>query len=248
MMPIIKTDSLTKSFGTLTAVNSIDITLSECDTKGLVGPNGAGKTTLFNLISGAFTPSKGEIYFRGENITDYNPHERADLGLGRTFQISNTFDGLTVLENLRLGLLSQHYDFRWLVSHPISDINDYEDINDEAKDLAKLINLDGKLHNKARDLSHGQKRSLELGITYSIDPDVLLLDEPTAGLAVDNTEYLVNILDEIAEEKTIFVIEHNIDFLEKIITDVAVMDEGQIIAEGTLDDVRNDENVREVYL
>lgn len=246
--PIISTESLMMQFSGLTAVDNVDLTVTDGDSMGLVGPNGAGKTTMFNLISGAFPPTAGAVYFKGTDVTDLDAEERAKMGMGRSFQISNLFSELTVLENLRLGLLSQEYDLRWLALHPIKSIDEYDEINREARELAELINLEEKINTEAKELSHGQKRSLELGITYSIDPDVLLLDEPTAGLAVDKTQNLTNILKKISSEKTIVIIEHNMDFLEKVINKVAVMNEGRLIAEGTLEEVRQDETVNEVYL
>lgn len=245
---MITTESLTKRFSGLTAVNDVGLTIDEGEALGLVGPNGAGKTTLFNLISGAFPPTSGSVYFKGTDVTGLDANQRAKKGLGRSFQISNIFNDLTVLENLRLGILSKQYNIRWLAMHPLKSVEEYDEVNDEARELAELINLDHKIDSEAKDLSHGQKRSLELGITYSIDPEVLLLDEPTAGLAVDKTENLTRVLNKISEEKTIVIIEHNMDFLEKVISKVAVMSEGELIAEGTLDEVRSDTTVKKVYL
>lgn len=245
---MITTESLTKEFSGLTAVDGVGLTIEQGETLGLVGPNGAGKTTLFNLVSGAFPPTSGSVYFKGTDVTELDASDRAKKGIGRSFQISNIFDDLTVLENLRLGILSRDHNLRWLATHPIKSIEKYSEINNGAKKVASLINLENKIDSKAKSLSHGQKRSLELGITYSIDPDVLLLDEPTAGLAVDKTENLTQILNRISDKKTIVIIEHNMDFLEDVISRVTVMNEGQIVAGGPMSEIRDDEEVREIYL
>ncbi|MCY4729931.1 ABC transporter ATP-binding protein [Natronomonas gomsonensis] len=241
---MLKTESLEKRFGNLKAVNDVSIDIEEGEFRSLIGPNGAGKTTLFNLVTGALTPSSGQIYFDGENITDLEPHEIAQRGCSRSFQITSIFPDLSVEENLRVMAQAK------LRGRP-SMFKRKEELVEPLKrvdELVDLLDLEDVRERTASELSHGQKRHLEIGLTLARDPNLLMLDEPTAGMSQEETREIIDLLNEIKSDYTVLLVEHDMDVVMSLSDRIMVLHHGEVIAEGTPDVVRDDERVREAYL
>jgi branched-chain amino acid transport system ATP-binding protein len=241
---VLRVDGIEKRFGSLVAVNDVSFALPQEHTKSLIGPNGAGKTTLINCVSGMLPVDDGRVRFNDHDITDAPPHERAQLGLGRTFQITNLFDEFSVRENVRLAAQINSGDNLDMWSN-------YE-TNQAALDAAERILSEVGLSEEAdatvSSLSHGLKRQLEIAVAIAIDPETLLLDEPTAGMATENVSDLIDLLTRIQDAYSIILIEHNIDVVMEVSDSVMVMDQGELIADATPDEIRNDERVLEAYL
>jgi len=241
---MLRTVDLTKRFGNLTAVNGVSLEIEAGESTALIGPNGAGKTTFFNLITGGLTPTSGEVWFDGTEITDLEPYEITHLGCSRSFQITSIFPELSVEENLRL--MAQARDERRFSL--LRRKESLEEPQARADELIDLLDLGEFRDREAADLSHGQKRYLEIGLTLAPDPKFLMLDEPTAGMSQEETREIVELLDEIKERYTILLVEHDMDVVMTIADRIMVLHHGQIIAEGSPDEIRQDENVREAYL
>lgn len=237
---MLEVESLTKEFGGFVAVDDVDLSIDEGVVHGIIGPNGAGKTTLFNLITGEFNPTKGTVTFRGRDITGATPEQITRLGIGRSFQIVEYFPELTVRENLRLAAR----DERRTLGAAVSDA----DYDDAVETVAGLIRLDSVLDREASNLSHGEKRYLDIGMVLALDPELILFDEPVAGLNQSEYEMLQTILEDLREDYTMMVVEHNVEFIVEIVDRLTVIHRGQILQEGTPDEIRNSSRVREVYL
>jgi len=247
MSRIFRTEGLTKKFDGFVAVDDVDFEIEEGELRALIGPNGAGKTTFFNMLSGTYAPTSGKIYIRDEDITGLQPYQIVRKGLARSFQISNLFDGLTVMENLRLGVQSVRR--RSLsVSFAFSDIDDDEEIRDRAYTIAEQVDLDADADKPVSDLAHGQKRKLEIGIALSLEPELLLLDEPAAGLTTSETDTLMDTIESIADDRTVLLIEHDMEMVTSISDTISVLHNGQLIAEDTPDQIKRNEEVQKVYL
>lgn len=244
--PILSTDGLTKKFGTLTAVNDVSIEIPGDQISSIIGPNGAGKTTLFNLFTGKHAPTRGKIEFRGDQIGGMEPHELVDHGIVRSFQITNFFNDLTALENVRLATQGPHTGFQprdFLTHH-----NQLTDAITDAEAVLERINLSDVADRKAANLSYGQRRHLEIGISLAADPELLLMDEPTAGMSPEETQETVELIEEIASDITLILIEHDMEIVMGISSHIAVMNSGELLARGTPDEIRNDSRVQEAYL
>jgi branched-chain amino acid transport system ATP-binding protein len=247
MSLVLETENLTKRFGGLTAVNGVNFQLQEGELKAVIGPNGAGKTTFFNLLTGALPPTEGSITLNGREITNLEPYEIARLGVGRSFQISNLFTELTVLENVRLGIQIQNESPKD-ISYYIGRAGQNEETIAEAEEIVSKVRLSEETDKKVSELAHGKKRQLEVALTLSIDPEVILLDEPAAGLTPEETTQLIDIIESVAEERTIMLIDHDVDFITDISDTIAVLHQGEIIADGTPEEVQADDEVQRVYL
>jgi len=247
MATLLRTEGLTKEFGGLVAVEDINFALEEGELRCVIGPNGAGKTTFFNLITGGLEPTVGSVYLGDEDIVGRSPQEILDRGLARSFQISQLFNGLTVMENIRLGLLGTKRN-QLSLSFVLSDINDDEELKREAYQIADQVDLGDVADETVSSLPHGRRRNLELGIALSTGAKILLLDEPAAGLTTTETRELVDLIESIAEDRTILLVEHDMDLVMGIAEQITVLHDGRILAEGTPEEIRNDETVREVYL
>lgn len=244
---MLQTKGLTKKFDGFVAVDGIDFQVEEGSIKSVIGPNGAGKTTFFNMLSGAFPPSSGTIYLDGNDISGQPPYKIARRGLARSFQIINLFSELTVLENLRLGI--QAWKEKELSpKYVLSRVESREDLRGPAIEVAKQVHLDEALDKKVNELSHGGKRKLEVGMTVSSNANLLLFDEPAAGLTTDETEELAEIIRDLSEGRTILLIEHDMEFVRNLSDEIAVLHQGQILAEGTPAEIQQNEDVKRVYL
>lgn len=243
-MTILETRGLTKHFGGVTAVDDVDLSVPEGEITSLIGPNGAGKTTLFNMLAGALDPTTGVIEFRGEDITGLAPEAIARKGIAKSFQITNVFDGISVLENVRVAVQARHRG-GWNVYQHADSKSTY---NDEALEILEFVGLSDERDQMANTLSHGDKRSLEIGLALAIGPDLLLLDEPAAGMSQVEIEAMLELIDELVGEYTIMFVEHNMDIVMNISDRVVVLHNGQVIASGPPSSVQADDTVQEAYL
>ena len=243
--------NINKNFGGLRAVNNASMKIEKGSITGLIGPNGAGKTTLFNTIAGVYAPDEGEIFLENQNITGLKPHNLFNKGILRTFQIAHEFSTLTVLENLMMVPPNQYGEnliYAWFRNNDVK--KQEEEIRTKAIEVIEFLNLNHLTQELAGNLSGGQKKLLELGRTMMVDSKLVLLDEVGAGV---NRTLLNDISDAILrlnKEKnyTFFVIEHDMDLIEKICDPVIVMAEGSVLFEGKFDEVKSNEEVIEAYL
>jgi branched-chain amino acid transport system ATP-binding protein len=243
---ILETKNLTKKFGGLAAVNNVSITIEQGICKGLIGPNGAGKTTFFNLICGLLKPTGGKIFFKGEDITGLPPNKISKKGISRSFQITNVFARLAVLENVRLAVQSigrENYNF-------YSSIDRFKEYHRRALEILEIIGLKQKAFYPVNFLPHSDQRKLEIAMALATKPELLLLDEPTAGVSMEEVPDVVNVIRKIKENSkiTILLVEHKIDVIMDICDSVMVMHEGSVIADGTPKEIARNELVQKVYL
>jgi branched-chain amino acid transport system ATP-binding protein len=243
---ILEAKELRKAFGGLVAVDDVNIQIHELTLHSIIGPNGAGKTTLFNLLSGVMPPTRGKVLFRGEDITQSPPYRMAHIGMGRSFQITNIFPNLTVLENIRLSAQAMGKD-NFRIFHHADSFSTYID---KAKSVINQVGLDSKESLPAMMLSHGDKRKLELGIMLASDPEVLLLDEPTAGMSSEQVPDLLEVIQSIMSQgdKTIVLVEHRMDMVMQISDKITVVNQGQVLAEGTPQEIAGNKMVQSAYL
>jgi branched-chain amino acid transport system ATP-binding protein len=243
---MLEVENLTKEFGELAAVDAVSMSISEGDVTAVIGPNGAGKTTMFNLLSGKYRPTSGTIRFRGERINDAPPYERYRAGIARSFQITNFFPELTALENVRLATQSDRTGFK-----PRDFLRHHADLEasvKEAEDVLSRLGLSDIADEPAMNLAHGQQRHLEIAIALGADPDLLLMDEPTSGMSPDETHETMKLIEEIATDTTLIVIEHDMDVVMNVSDEIAVMNQGRLLTKGAPERVREDQEVQDVYL
>ncbi|WP_135825558.1 ABC transporter ATP-binding protein [Halorussus ruber] len=246
---MLRTSGLTKEFGGLTAVDDVDFALAENELCSLIGPNGAGKTTFFNLLTGVLTPTTGSVEVRdGEDgwrdVTDATPYETADLGLHRSYQITNVFPTSTVLENVRVAAQAASGDSAkfW------RNAGAFEEHVEEAHAILDRVGLAPEAHTPAESLSHGAKRQLEVAVALAGDPDVLLMDEPNAGVSSESVDEIIDLIEDVATDHAVLLVEHNMDIVMNVSDRVVVLNQGEVIAEGEPQAVRNDPTVQEAYL
>jgi branched-chain amino acid transport system ATP-binding protein len=240
---MLQTRGLTKAFGALAAVDQVDLDVPRGQLTSIIGPNGAGKSTLFNLISGPLRPDQGEIRFEGEPITGRPPYELLKKGIARSFQITNLFGGLTVAENLRLAAQAKTPRHRFLSS--LDRLKEPRRIAAELLDRFELAHLAAE---EARHLSHGDQRRLEIAVCMASRPKLLMLDEPTQGMAREETKKTDELIRKLVGAVTVLLIEHDIDLVMSISDKVVVMHQGRKIAEGAPETVRRDPGVQDAYL
>ncbi len=245
-VPVIETKDLTIRFGGTVAVNTVNLQFEEFCLKSIIGPNGAGKTTLFNLISGQYKPTSGSVLFNGRDITALDPARRTKLGIGRSFQLTNIFPTLTVLENVRLALQSRADVGMVFWRHWRS----YAELEDRAYDLLTQVLLEDRWNHAASTLTHGEQRKLEIAILLGLDPAVLLLDEPTAGMSIEEVPAILEIIQNIkaARNRTILLVEHKFDMIMTVSDTIAVLKEGQLLCDDTPQAISNNEEVQAAYL
>ncbi|CAG9607358.1 Arginine transport ATP-binding protein ArtM [Pseudoneobacillus rhizosphaerae] len=246
MTTLIETKDLTITFGGHIAVDGVTIAVPKNHFKSIIGPNGAGKTTFFNLLSGQLSPSKGSILFNGKDITKFTPTKRTREGIGRSFQITNVFPNLTVLENVRLAVQSQ----RGLRYTMFSHFKKYKDFETKSIDWLKLVLLDEKKDSLAKNLAHGEKRKLEIAMLLALETEVLLLDEPTAGMSLEEVPAILEVIKKIKEQgnRTIILIEHKMDMILDLSDSVMVLFNGRLLADGTPNEIMQNELVQSAYL
>jgi branched-chain amino acid transport system ATP-binding protein len=241
---IFRTEGLTRRFSGFTAVNNVSIEIPEGGVRTIIGPNGAGKTTFFNLLSGLLPPSEGRIWFRGREITKLLAYQRARLGIARSFQITNIFGHLTVFENVRLAVQAVN-DGKANFFLPASRMGKLGETTERVLHDVGLFDARDAL---AENLSHGDQRRLEIGLVIASDPPVLLLDEPLAGMSPTETHETVELIQRISPNRTILLVEHDIDVVMSISTTITVLQTGAVLATGTPAEIRNNEAVQRAYL
>ncbi|HEY0603293.1 MAG TPA: ABC transporter ATP-binding protein [Herpetosiphonaceae bacterium] len=244
--PIMRVEQVSRWFGGLQAVREASLTIEQGAFHSIIGPNGAGKTTLFNMMSGAIRPSSGQIFFKDRDITGLPLHRVAQLGIGRAYQITSLFPGLTVLENVRLAAQARGGDSLKLWRHSAA-LRGYLD---RAEEVIALVGLAGREQTLASALAHGDKRKLELALLLAGDPELLLLDEPTAGMAAEQVPELMEIIRRVRQQgqRTIVLVEHRMDVVMAISDRITVMHGGAVLAEGTPREIAADQRVQQAYL
>ena len=241
---ILETEDLTKEFAGFVAVRGVNLRVRRSSIHALIGPNGAGKTTCFNLLTKFLAPTRGRIVFDGRDITALKPADVAQLGLGRSFQISAVFPHLTVLENVRIALQRRRggsFDF-WRSSRIL------DDLNDRALALIADVGLSPYINALAVELPYGRKRALEIATTLALDPELLLLDEPMAGMGREDIARISALIKSVAAKRTVLMVEHNLSVVADLCDCITVLTRGQVLAEGDYKTVSADPAVREAYL
>ena len=235
---------LRKSFGKTEIIRGVNLAVQPGERVAIIGPNGAGKSTLFNLISGRFGPTSGEVLLNGQRIDGKAPYEINRMGLSRSFQITNIFPKLSVFENLRCGVLwSMGYKYTFL-----RFLSNLDDANERAKQLMEMIKLDKKRDTLAVNLTYAEQRALEIGITIAGGANVILLDEPTAGMSKTETTRFIHLIKEVTEGRTLLTVEHDMGVVFGLADKIAVVVYGEVIAFDTPDKVRANARVQEAYL
>jgi len=241
----LRTEKISKHFEALKAVERVDFNLKEGQLKSIIGPNGAGKTTLFNLIAGVYPPTKGKVFFEEKEITHLSLHQISRLGITKTYQITHIFPSLTVFENVRIAAQSRQTSFNfWRSTHSL------QEVNRKALEIMEQVELIEKRDWLASTLSHGERRYLEIGIALATNPQVLLLDEPTAGMSCVETNLCAELILKLnkALQLSIVLVEHDMSVVMGISDEVLVLNEGRALAEGTPKEVSDNEEVQRVYL
>jgi branched-chain amino acid transport system ATP-binding protein len=244
MNPILYIEHLVRNFGGLMAVSDVSLSVGPGERRAIIGPNGAGKTTLFNLISGQTPVVSGSVFLDGQDVTRLADYQRANLGLGRTFQRNNLFFGLSVFENVRLAAQHRHRISR----RCFAPASRFAAVNEAALELLERVGLADRAADLARSLAYGQQRALEIALALANQPKVLLLDEPTAGMSPAETAEMVELIGSLPRDLTMLIIEHDMDVIFSLATTITVLHYGQVLAEGTPAEVKKNRRVQEVYL
>ena len=245
-MNVLEIRGLVKNFGKLTAVAGGDLNFKEGEFTSIIGPNGAGKTTLFNLVTGRLSPSSGTIMFNGKNITGLPPYQISRLKLCRIFQITNLFPELTVYENIKVSVLAKRKE----TSKIFTLSKNRTQADEETEKILEIIGLTEKMDSLCGSLSHGDQRLVEVGVALSLDPVLLLLDEPTGGMGPEETDRMVQFIRALTEKQkvTILLVEHDMSVVFSVSERIVVMHQGAVIADGPPDEIKRNEKVREAYL
>jgi branched-chain amino acid transport system ATP-binding protein len=231
-------------FSGLQVLSGIDLEVEEGERHAIIGPNGAGKSTLFNIITGRLAPRKGHVVYRGRDITGAPPHRIARLGIGRSFQIINTFPRLTVYQNVRSAVLSR----RRLRLDAWSLLERRRDVTRESEDVLEAVGLRDRRDTPASELSYGEQRELEIALTVATRPDLILLDEPTAGLNSEDTRRAVGLIRRVTEGKTLVMVEHDMEVVFNLADRISVIYYGRVLATGPPDEIRASDEVKRAYL
>ena len=239
---VLETRGLTRAFGGLVAVNEVDFAVRAGEIRAVIGPNGAGKTTLFNLITGVLAPTHGQILFQGQDITGLPVHRISQKGIARTVQITSIFPTLTVTENVWLGVQSRGR------IHPLARQSKMETVRRQVEEIIALVGLQEQAEAEAAELSHGDQRLLEIALALSTRPQLLLLDEPTAGLSAKETRDMGRVIRQLATRQTIVIVEHDMDVVMELADTISVLHMGKVLAEGPPQATRENRLVQEVYL
>jgi branched-chain amino acid transport system ATP-binding protein len=241
---ILQTHELVKDFKGFVAVNGVNLNVKRGQIHALIGPNGAGKTTVFNMLTKFLIPTRGRIVFKGQDITTEKPSEVARRGIVRSFQISATFPNLTVMENVRVGLqrstgISMHF---WRSERSLNKLND------QTMHLLDQVDLGNMADLLAVELPYGRKRALEIATTLAMEPELMLLDEPTQGMGHEDVDRVTQLIKKVSANRTILMVEHNMNVVSKIAETISVLQRGQVIAEGSYSEVSQNPQVLEAYM
>ena len=243
-MNILETKGIYHDFSGLEVLFNINLEVEEGERHAIIGPNGAGKTTLFNVITGTYMPSSGQVFFKGNEITGFKPHQLARIGMGRSFQITSTFSKLTAFQNIRMGILSK----RGIRFNLFRRADKMQAITEETDELLNRINLTEERDVPADLLSYGKHRSLEVSMAMATDPELVMLDEPTAGMSRDETHHAVELIRRLTEGKTMVIIEHDMDVVFSLADRITVLHLGTILASGPPAEIRENQAVKDAYL
>lgn len=243
-MNILETKELYHDFSGLKVLFGVNLQIKEGERHAVIGPNGAGKTTLFNTITGTYHPSKGQVFFKGKDITGYKPHQLARIGIGRSFQITSTFTNLTAFQNIRLAILSKD-GVRFNLFRKVDKM---KKLTEETEAMLERVNLLGERNVPASMLSYGKSRALEISMAMATDPELILLDEFAAGMSRDETHNAVALIRKMTEGKTVVIIEHDMDVVFSLADRITVLHYGKILATGAPDEIRLNQDVKDAYL
>jgi branched-chain amino acid transport system ATP-binding protein len=241
--PILRIEQLSIRFGGLAALNEVSLEVQREEVRAIIGPNGAGKSTFFNCLTGVLRPSSGRVVFNGENITGLSPNKISQKGIARSYQITSVMPNASTLENVRIAAQSRRHGWSMLSHHSA-----FADINEKAKTALDAVGLLGKADELAANLSHGEQRNLEIGIALATEPSLLLLDEPTAGMSAAETHDTMELVRRIAKDLTILIVEHDMEVVMELCDRITVLHYGEILAEGTPEEIQQNPKVLEVYL
>jgi branched-chain amino acid transport system ATP-binding protein len=243
-MNILETKRVFHDFKGMKVLFHVSFEVRKGERHAIIGPNGAGKTTLFNIITGTYKPTEGAVFFKGKEVTGFKPHKMVRLGMGRSFQITSTFNRLTAFQNIRMGVLSRRgirYNF-------LKKVDGMQEVTGETEEILRRINLQGERNVPAAALSYGKHRSLEISMAMATDPDLVMLDEPTAGMSKDETHTAVELIRRLTEGKTMVIIEHDMDVVFSLADRITVLHLGAILAVGTPREIRENKAVKDAYL
>src|SRR5229473_694240 len=241
--PLLATEGLAVRFGGLRALNNVNFEIERGEIRAIIGPNGAGKSTFFNCLTGVLRPTSGRILFNGADITGLSPDRISQRGIARSYQITNILPNATVLENVRIAAQSRRHSWSMLSHHRA-----YRDVIDKAEAALEQVGLGDKAETLAANLSHGEQRNLEIGIALATEPQLLCLDEPTAGMSAAETHETMALVHRIANNLTILIVEHDMQVVMGLAQRITVLDYGEILAEGTPAEIQQNPRVLEVYL
>jgi branched-chain amino acid transport system ATP-binding protein len=241
--PVLRTEGLEMRFGGLRALNGVDFEIQRGEIRAVIGPNGAGKSTFFNCVTGVLRPSSGRILFNGEDITGLSPDRISQKGIARSYQITSILPNATTLENVRIAAQSRRHSWSMLRHY-----RGFRDLIDKAEAVLDAVGLRSKADELAANLSHGEQRNLEIGIALATEPQLLCLDEPTAGMSAAETRDIMLLVRQIAKNLTILIVEHDMQVVMELADRISVLHYGRLLAEGTPAEIQQNQRVLEVYL
>jgi branched-chain amino acid transport system ATP-binding protein len=241
--PILEVENISKRFGNFVALNNVSVAFEPKKLTAIIGPNGAGKSTFFNVISGALAPSQGRMRFEGLDITGIEQYEFARLGIAKSFQITNIFKQLSAHENVRVAAQMRHSRFQLLRAR-----STFKDVIEEASQLLERVGLKEVANKPASDLAHGQQRALEIAMALASKPKLLLMDEPTAGMSPEETRTMMDLITSLTTQCTVVLVEHKMKMVMGLCERLIVLHHGELLAQGTPDEIRGNAEVRRVYL
>ena len=241
--PALRTEGLTVRFGGLSALNGVDFEVARGEIRAIIGPNGAGKSTFFNCLTGVIRPTSGRILFNATNMAGLPPNRISQMGIARSYQITNILPNATTLENVRIAAQSRRHGWSMLTHH-----TDFHDIIDKAQSALAAVGLSAKADELAANLSHGEQRNLEIGIALATEPQLLCLDEPTAGMSAPETHDTMELVRRIAKDLTILIVEHDMQVVMELASRITVLHYGEVLAEGAPAEIQQNPRVQEVYL
>ena len=239
---ILNLKDVSVSFEGFLALNNLNLTLTKGELRAVIGPNGAGKTTFLDVITGKVKPTKGDVFFKGKSLVGKKEHKIARIGIGRKFQSPRVFENLSVQENLEISVNQYSSTIKLIANKPS------ENKLKEIKKLMKIVNLSSQSEIKAGSLSHGQKQWLEIAMLLGQKPALMLIDEPVAGLTDEETDLTADLLKSLSGENTVLVIDHDMEFIRRLESNVTVLNQGSVLCEGSMDEIQTDPKVIEVYL